>query len=112
MAPFDIGIGDIKEGADGPTVMGRGFFFKNLAYRSSGHGLRLSPVLVLSSVSPMVEQDDNSMVVILGLVALLTVLLIGGIFGMLRRDQRKSVEFQQRRSERRKHRQQTPANAN
>lgn len=96
LAPFGVTIPDEKD----PTVLGRGFVFKNLSYRSSGTGVRLTPVLVLSELTPMARPDESIFGYMMAGVAGISVLLGIGIFLLLRRDNRQSREFQAQRRER------------
>jgi hypothetical protein len=93
LAPFAVDIPDDKD----PTVLGRGFLFKNLAYRSSGTGVRLTPVLILSELSPLPRPDERVYGYILAGVAGISILLVGGIFLLLLRDKKRSLEFQAKR---------------
>jgi len=101
LAPFGLDIPDQKD----PTVLGRGFVFKNLAYRSSGTGVRLTPVLVLSELQLLQPADEYIYGYILAGVAGISIILGAGIFLLLRRDKKASLEFQQQRRERARQRQ-------
>lgn len=100
LAPFGKQIPDEAD----PTVLGRGFLFKNLAYRSSGTGVRLTPVLVLSQLEPLPRPSERILGYLLGIVILISVVLGTGIFILLRRDKKRSEEFQRQRSLRRRSR--------
>jgi len=100
LAPFGVTIPDDKD----PTVLGRGFIFKNLAYRSSGTGVRLTPVLVLSELTPLPRPDERIFSYMMAGVAGISILLGCSIFLLLRRDNARSREFQRARLDRAKKR--------
>jgi len=100
LAPFAKRIPDAKD----PTVLGRGFIFKDLAYRSSGTGVRLTPVLVLTDLELLQPPSERVLGYLLGGVAAISILLGAGIFFLVRRDKKRSEEFQRQRSQRRRSR--------
>lgn len=83
-----------------PTVMGRGFYFKNLTYMTRENRLSLTPVLVLSQVTAMDPPEPGAYGKLLYGVLGLSVLIIVGIFLLLRREKQRSQEFQERRVKR------------
>ena len=80
-----------------PTVMGRGFYFKNLTYMTRENRLSLTPVLVLSQVTAMDPPERGAYGQLLYAVLGLSLAIIVGIFVLLRIEKQRSQEFQERR---------------
>lgn len=90
-----------------PTVIGRGFFFKDKTYMARDNRLALAPLLVLSDIEVLPPPDNSAYAKLLYAVVGLTVLLIIGIFLLLRREKKRGEEFQQRRLKRLREKSQT-----
>jgi len=83
-----------------PAVRGRGFFFKRLSYEDRTGRLNETPVFVLSVIEALPPVDTSGYESLMYVVFVLTVFLIAGIFLLLRREKKRSEEFQQQRIER------------
>jgi hypothetical protein len=98
LAPFEV---DIDTDLD-PTVMAQGFFFKNLAYQSSGTGIRLTPVLVLSSIEELGRPSAGAVPILMAIVTGGAILIGLALFLLVQRDRRRTAAFEARRKERRR----------
>lgn len=83
-----------------PTVFGKGFFFKHHTYENTKSTLSLAPLFVLAEIEPGEAPDNSAYTKLLYGVVALTGLLIVGIYLLLRREKKRSEEFQKRRLER------------
>lgn len=107
LAPFDVDI----DTAEDPTVVGRGFFFKNLAYQADEAGTRLTPILVLSSLDEVGRSGSGSVPTLMAIVAGGAILFGAILFLLVRRDKQQSEAFAARRKQRQRRREGAGASA-
>ena len=100
LAPFPVEI----DTAEDPTVMGRGFFFKNLTYQSDRAGTRLTPILILSSIEEVGRPGPGAMPTLMAFVAGGAILFGLVLFLLVQGDRKKAAAFEAARQERRKKR--------
>ncbi|MDF1799917.1 MAG: hypothetical protein P1V81_12125 [Planctomycetota bacterium] len=105
LAPFPIDI----DTAEDPTVLANGFFFKNLAYQSSGTGVRLTPILVLTSIEELGRANKGAVPMLMAIVAGGVILFGLVLFFLVQRDRKKTAEFEARRKARKRQKDPAPA---
>ena len=105
LAPFPVGI----DTAEDPTVLANGFFFKNLAYQSSGTGVRLTPILVLTSIEEMGRANKGAVPMLMAIVAGGVILFGLVLFFLVQGDRKKTAEFEARRKARKRHKDPEPS---
>jgi hypothetical protein len=86
----------------GDLVEGRGFFLNVAAYESQGRGLRVAPVIVLSSLSEFTPPAQTSLLRLGLLVSGAFVASIALFAWLLFRDRRRAQEFEQELARRRR----------
>ncbi|MDE0895084.1 MAG: hypothetical protein OSB10_00700, partial [Planctomycetota bacterium] len=100
LGPFDI---DYPVN-DHTVAVGKGFFFKNLAYESTDAGLRRAPVFVLTNLDELRRGEENMVGYLTYLVFGVCVSIGALIFFLLKRDASSSAEFQKRLAARKRKR--------
>ena len=100
LGPFDI---DYPVN-DHTVAVGKGFFFKNLAYESTDAGLRRAPVFVLTNLDELRRGEENMVTYLTYLVFGVCVSIGALIFFLLKRDANSSAEFQKRLAARKRKR--------
>lgn len=98
LGPFDI---DYPVN-DHTVAIGKGFFFKNLAYESTEAGLRRAPVIILANLDQLPAREENMVSYLMYLVFTGCAAILAVIFFLLKRDAKSSEDFKRRLAARRR----------